>query len=226
MTERLLPNVITYCSPADLYVKLRDSWPPDSSPTRASVLTLLAHWALETGFGHACHCWNLGNAKHVSGDGYDFTQFACGEEMGLAVAQNAVAVNPSQVQIVSTYVGANGAEMASVRFLPPHPATSFLAFDTLDAGAAYYLTLLRGRFRSAWPAVVAGDVAGFCHLLKLAGYYTADEHAYTSGVLRCYHALDTTIPIDGAIGTQAAVDEGIDISIHDQETDPPPPDAT
>jgi hypothetical protein len=42
--------------------------------------------------------------------------------------------------------------------------------------------------------VLAGDPAQFCHLLKLAHYYTADEALYTSGVVRCYHQLDAAIP--------------------------------
>lgn len=47
--------------------------------TRDAVLVLLAHWHLETGGGVFCIAWNLGNAKSVAGDGYDWTEFATTE---------------------------------------------------------------------------------------------------------------------------------------------------
>jgi hypothetical protein len=165
MTETLLPDRLTPCAPADLYASLRRAW-PDAG--RSSLLVLLSHWALETGFGHYCHLFNLGNAKHVPGDGHDYTQFRCNEIIGGKV----------------------------VWISPPDPGCSFVAFPDLDTGAAYYLGQLRGRFQSAWPFVEAGDVVGFCHALKLAHYYTADEGLYTAGVTRCYHQLDGTIPPD------------------------------
>lgn len=184
MTETCLPDQLTPITPGELYVSLSRVWSTliqDSAPSRGALLVLLAHWALETGFGHGCHHWNLGNKKHVQGDGRNYTMFRCNE-------------------IVAGKV---------VWYDPPAPATWFCAYDTLDAGAGDYLMGLRGRFRSAWPFVLAGDVPGFCHALKLAGYYTADEALYTAGVQRCYHQLDAGIPVDGAVGTQAAVDEAV-----------------
>ena len=171
MTESCLPDRLTPIAAPLLYLSLRAQWlrlALDSAPTRASLLVLLAHWALETGFGHYTHWYNLGNAKHVAGDGQDYCQFRCNE-------------------IISGKV---------VWYDPPDPACSFVAFRDLDAGAAYYLVSLRGRFRIAWPFVLAGDVTGFCHALRLARYYTADEAIYTSGVTRCYHQLDAHIPPD------------------------------
>src|SRR3954466_371643 len=47
--------------------------------TRDAVLVLLAQWHLETGGGVFCIAWNLGNAKAVAGDGYDWTEFATTE---------------------------------------------------------------------------------------------------------------------------------------------------
>lgn len=44
-------------------------------PTRASLLVLLAQWHLETGGGKSCIAWNIGNAKSVPGDGYDWCEF-------------------------------------------------------------------------------------------------------------------------------------------------------
>jgi hypothetical protein len=82
MGERQRPDHITTCTPLELYQALREAWPKvvaDSPGTRESCLVLLAHWALETGFGHAMHWYNIGNKKHVAGDGRDFCVFRCNE---------------------------------------------------------------------------------------------------------------------------------------------------
>jgi hypothetical protein len=165
------PDRITLCAPLDVYRQFRLEWPKisqDQSWSRASLLVLIAHWALETGWGHACHWWNLGNYKHVAGDGRHWTMFRCSEIL-------------------------NGIE---VYFDPPHPATHFLAYDTLGDGSLDYLTHLRGRFRPAWPAVIAGDPAQFSHILKLQSYYTAPEAGYTAALVGCYRKLDATFPPD------------------------------
>lgn len=200
MAELCLPDRLTPCSPADLYATLRKVWPGvnvDSQPSRAALLVLLAHWALETGFGHFCHLWNLGNKKHVPNDGHDYTMFRCNEVIDGKI----------------------------VWFDPPNPATWFVAFPTLESGAADYLVGLRGRFRTAWPFALAGDVQGFCHALKVAGYYTADEALYTAGVLRCYRQLDAAIPVDGAVGDVVAIDDAANqIVPSERETQPELPD--
>ena len=168
MPEQCVPTAQTLCAPKDLYTSLRAAWDiliQDSTCTRASLLVLLAHWALETGFGHYAWCWNIANKKHVPGDGHSYYMIRCNEIIGGKL----------------------------VWFDPPDPATWFIAYDNLDDGARDYLVGLRGRFRAAWPAVVAGDPAQFCHLLKLADYYTADEATYTASVVRCYHQLDKII---------------------------------
>jgi flagellum-specific peptidoglycan hydrolase FlgJ len=171
MAETLVPVQNTPIAAGDLYKALRVAWASavqDSICTRDSLLVLLAQSALETGFWHACWNWNLGNVKHVAGDGYDYYQIRCNEIIGGKV----------------------------VWISPPDPGCSFRSYASISDGALSYLTLLRGRFRPAWPAVVEGDPVGFCHLLKLSHYYTADEGIYTAGVVRCYHQLDSTVGPD------------------------------
>jgi hypothetical protein len=163
------PDELTPCPPKDLYDCLWLAWPSVDATdtcTREALLVLLAHWALETGWGHYCHCWNIGNYKHVAGDGHTYTMFRCSEIIG-------------------------GKE---VFFDPPSPTCMFLAYDSLRDGALAYLTHLHGRFAAAWPAIVAGDAAAFCHELKVQGYYTADEAQYTSGVVACQKQLARLIP--------------------------------
>lgn len=170
MPELVLTRVATKCTPATLYSALEQAWGqlmPGDQCTRASLLVLVSHWALETGFGHACWNWNLGNIKHVSGDGHDFVMVRLNE-----------------------VVDGN-----TVWYDPPDPATWLRAYPSLEAGVVDYLSRLRAEFRAAWPSVIAGDCAGFCHALKLARYYTDDEASYTAAVLRCYHQLDASLPV-------------------------------
>lgn len=200
MAETCVPDKLTPCSPQDLYASLWRAWGPaladGTLPTRAALLVLLAHWALETGWGHGCHCFNLGNKKHVHGDGHDYTMFRCNEVIGGKV----------------------------VWFDPPDPTTWFVAFPTLDAGAADYLAGLKKHFAGAWADVVAGDAAKFCHDLKVAHYYTADEATYTAGVVRCCHQIDALIAPDLSVAeiAHSALGETA-IALDETVRDPPPP---
>jgi hypothetical protein len=175
VTEQLRPDRLTPVTATDVYLSLRRAWEAqitdvalDSPALRAALLVLLSQSAFETGFWKAIHWWNLGNAKHVPGDGRDYCAFRCSEVIG-------------------------GKEV----FLdPPNAGCEFAAFDSLDDGAAYYLTLLRYHFAPAWPAVLAGDVADFARRLKAARYYTADEAVYCAGLIRCLAQLDKQIGPD------------------------------
>lgn len=58
----------------------------------------------------------------------------------------------------------------------------FRAYRSLDEGALDYVKLMQGRFGAALPAAARGDIAGFAHALKKAGYYTAAEADYARGL--------------------------------------------
>ena len=45
--------------------------------------------------------------------------------------------------------------------------------------------------------MTAGDPGDFCHRLKVARYYTADEALYTRGVTSIMHYLDGRVGPDG-----------------------------
>ena len=169
MTESLVPDVLTPCSPAEFVEALSDAWPAlmgGEVPTRATLLTVASQWALETGWGHAMHCNNVANRKYVPGCGHDYTMFPCGE------TENGV----------------------NVMHYPPDPVCRFVAYDSLEAGVVDYLIHFRAEFRAAWPAIEAGDPAAFGHALKLARFYTAPEEQYTATLVGCYHRLATIIP--------------------------------
>lgn len=194
MPDRLPPQRTPWTT-QELFTALGTAWSHyfNSSATREQLCLLLAHVVFETGWGRGCWNFNLGNAKSVVGDGYDYTFFACTEDMSIAQAK-ALVDNPhaiGRIEVVST----TAAGRATCRFFPDHPACRFRAFRTLPLGCLDYLTLLVRRFsdanpeRDAWRAVLAADPSAFCHALKLKNYYTADEGIYTRQVVGTYQSL-------------------------------------
>lgn len=197
MAKRL-EDVKTPVGTEPLFVALWRAWVNmlEEMPTRDGVLLLVAHWALETGWGKSMHCYNLGNIKSREGDGRDFCFFACGEEVSLAQAEKWVKEAPGLVEIKRRYADGNGSARASVWVKPDHPACRFRAYETLDEGAVDYLLLLRRRFSKAWPFVLAGDPVGFVHAIKQQGYFTASEATYAASVRTIFSGLRAKLHVD------------------------------
>lgn len=173
--ERCLPLQRTTFATVDFARALIRAWKRmmGTYPTKASVGVLWAHYALETGVGVACWNNNIGNVKHVKGDGHDY------------------------VMLPGTWEIINGKR---VTFSPPHPATWFRAFATLDDAMVEHLTFLRGkRYGPAWIFVEAGDPEGFARKLKERGYYTASADDYARGMLRHFAAWQKSPAYDDAL---------------------------
>lgn len=206
MVESLVADKLTVVGPVSLYTALQRAW-LDTQPdpcSRASLLLLVGHFAFETGWGHACHNFNLGNIKHVKGDGHDYCGFAHDE----VVAGKTVWVDEN---------------------LPPgaQPKDPFIAYATLDDGVHDYFRRLRAEFRTAWPYVLTADASGFAHALKVRGYYTGPEGAYARGVASCMMAAGNIIPDDAALAAAEqsanvqAAQLGLATAIVDQVTSEP-----
>lgn len=153
-----LPNIVTPVNPDELGRALVGAWRNlfGETPSRESILLLLAQSAHETARWVALRCYNIGNVKSVLDDGRDFTFFRCWEML-------------------------NGKR---VWFDPPHPFCRFRAFRTLEAGAVDHLAFLHGmkRYALAWEQVRRGDPVAFVHAIKAAGYFTDNEESYTRSV--------------------------------------------
>lgn len=141
-----------------------------SPPSGDSVRVLCAQWALETGWGKYMHCYNIGNAKKMDGDGRDYVYYRCNELLA----------------------------EKWVWFDPKEPASCFRAFATLEQGVTDYLEMVHGNFARAWPAVIAGDPDQYVRQAKAAGYFTAplgdpgDPRTYLGGVISIFHWLRQT----------------------------------
>ncbi len=140
-------------------------------PTKPAVGCLWAQYALETGRGVFCWNNNIGNVKHTTGHDY--------------------------MMLRGTWEIVNGKRVV---FEPPHPATWFNAYTSLDDAMQEHLRLLKERrYASAWPAITAGDAGQFAAKLREKGYYTAPLEDYSRG-LRAYLAEYTRmVAYEGAL---------------------------
>jgi hypothetical protein len=186
-----LPAVQTVITGQQLREGLCAAWSElyGEEPSQASIALLCAQSAFETAFWKRCMAFNLEGAKAMPGGGYDWCYFTTTEWMSPAMARSTAALASTEhpAELVTTVPDGRG--LVEVKFKPKHPACCFRAFETLEAACVDYLRLLAKKFSSAWPAVLAGDVATFIQEIKAHGYFTGDPAVYLAGVRRCYGAI-------------------------------------
>lgn len=160
-----------------------------ATPTKEAAGVIFAHYRFETGDGGYCWNYNIGNCK-------------CTQTMARA--------GVPYMMLADTWEIVGGKK---VLFQPPHPATWFRAFESLDEGMTEHFKLLRNeRYASCWPSVEAGDPVAFAYDLKKNGYYTGSEAQYAVG-LRAGHGIWMKDPaFDDALADVEA--------IHDADTQP------
>lgn len=141
------------------------AWPHvfGSTPSsKAAVAVVYAQYIIETG-GRECWNFNIGNVKKAPGDGYNWMPLKGVWEM----------------------IGGKRVELG-----PGDPGARFRAYDSLAHGMRDHLAFLsRGRYASAWPATLAGDVRAFASELHRKGYFTADPSSYARGMLGPFNAF-------------------------------------
>ena len=158
---QFVQDKITALTAAEAAYAFREGWYKVLGyyPSNRSLAVLLAKSGLETGRWKKIHNYNFGNIKkkRKPDDGHTFTMFPCSEIL-------------------------KGKE---VFFKPPHIQTHFAAYPTTPAGAEGYIRFVsqKDQYKKAWQKVIEGDPSGYCHELKLAGYYTANEVKYTENVV-------------------------------------------
>ena len=163
----------------------------NSPPAHKSIYVLLAQWALETGRGAQMHNFNVGNVKARPNGEYDFQYFACNERLRTATAKQMQSADPKTARITRT----NSDGTSWIWFYPKNTGCCFRAFEQLDDGVFDYLCMMINHqmFKRAWPAVLAGSPQQFSHLLKQAGYYTADEQTYTHTMVLLFNEFSKTV---------------------------------
>lgn len=131
--------------------------------SQAGVGVLHAQFIVETSGVH-CWNWNLGNVK---------------------VTPAQVAADVPWIDLPGTWEIVGGKRVV---LKDGDPGRRFRAFDKLDEAMVDHLRMLKERkFKSAWPAVLAGDPDAFARALKAKGYYTAPVEDYAR-LMRNAHA--------------------------------------
>lgn len=184
------------------------AWP---EATKEGAGVLWAHFAGETGDGVFCWNHNLGNMKHVKGDGFDYVSlkgvwegFKVGDEDkdGDVDADDRVMLI---ARMVSTglwkedtskdHAAAVGPSKVSLIATEANSTTHFRAYPNLAAGMLAFVNAKRNpasRWAAAWAFIVAGDPDGYARELGAykirqgdkspTQYYTASPNAYAAAM--------------------------------------------
>lgn len=168
-------------------------------PEKQAVAVLYAQWMMETG-GSACWNWNIGNAKHFAGDGFNYMCLnGVWEGVDPVTAGNLIAAGRAIRDPSPDHAKAVGVGRVSVIFPPPQPESRFRAFPDLATGMAQHLKLLHMRFAAAWPWILGGNSKGTAQALKTHGYFTADAGVYGAGMQGHFAAFMKTSAYDLAL---------------------------
>lgn len=156
------------------------AWTDVAPCTREACAVLWAQYMIETG-GRSCWNWNIGNVKASDISRPWHALRGVWEGVSAAEAARLVAAGEAVLDANAAHQRAVAPRTAVV-FEPPHPATRFRSFDSLDEAMGEHLALLRRRFSRGWPGVLAGDVVAFARGLRAQGYFTASAEAYAAGM--------------------------------------------
>lgn len=156
---------------------------------REGFAILWAQYCGETGRGQHCYNFNIGNVKHVAGDGFDYVELH-----GVWEGMTREGFDRAKAGAFGAYVSLDDSEghrtavapRLAVRFDPPHPATWFRAYDSLTHAVDEHARFLEARFPLAWEAVLIGDLGLFVHQLRARGYFTANEISYLTALRPAY----------------------------------------
>jgi hypothetical protein len=123
MLATLVPDRLTPLTAAEVLKAFKGAFATvcGVDPSKECLALLVAQSALETGRWRSIHCFNFGNVKASNDYTGKYCQFRCNEVIN------------GKVQW----------------FDPPHPQTSFRAFDSVDSGAIDHLRFLSTRPRYA-----------------------------------------------------------------------------
>jgi hypothetical protein len=207
-----LPDRLTKVTQEEMFAAIGHAFTAymGGPPTKEKICLLVAQSAFETGWWQFMHCFNVGNAKSVEGDGCDFTYFRCWEVVPVENAK-VMQAHPAFGHLVSIQsVDAKG--RATIWLTPDHPGCRFRAFESLEVGVYDYFKKMVEKYsdedpeKNAWGAIVRADPVAFVHALKKKGYFTGDETIYTNQVSSIFKMLCKK-PFDMAPFAPPEVDE-------------------
>lgn len=182
-TEKRVPTVRTSLSVGDFAIGVLRAWP---EVEKAQAGVLWSHFAVECGDGRSCWNYNLGNVKHVAGDGHDFVALhGVWEGATVSEAARLVAAGHWREDADASHQKAVGPGKVAIAATDDNPATWFRAYETLDEGMRAFLNLKKNpesRYHAAWAFVLDGDATAYARTLGRLGYYTASPDIYAANM--------------------------------------------
>lgn len=169
-------------------------------PTETALAVLWAQYMTETG-GKACWNWNIGNVKHVKGDGFDHCALNnVWEGVTPAQAKTLIDKGLAKPDPSAEHAKAVGKDRVSVILTKDSPGSWFRAYPSLESAMHHHLEFLaKKRYASAWSHVLAGNPTAFATELKRKGYFTASADAYATAMRPHFDAFVRTLAFEQAI---------------------------
>lgn len=195
MTGRQLPPTITPATAEQAWGALgrAHALTRGSPPTRETLASLTAQWALETGWGKQMRCHNIGNVKATDRWDGDYSYFATSERLSAAAARSALERAGQRTDGSGPDVAvpdwSESAGKVRVLFYPSHRACKFRAFGSLNEGAASQVRTLVTSFPTTLPDLDSGNPDAWARALHRARYYTADPDAYAAALAQIHADL-------------------------------------
>jgi hypothetical protein len=148
-------------------------------PSARSMAGAFGQLRLESGNGLKVRGFNFHNEKKSSTWEGEYQQYACTEIFDARMTALAHKLGPCADKQW------RDGPLRLVLLPEQHPWSAFVAFESAEEGLKRYIDLLAAndRYAKAWTALYRGDWAAFAHELHAAGYYTADETQYTTGLV-------------------------------------------
>lgn len=168
------------------------AWRPAWRAITAEFVAMIwAKYIAETSNKH-CYNWNLGNVKDVEGDGLDYHCLR-GVWEGVPKSRADALIASGQARLdTNEEHRAAVAPLVAVVFEPPHAATRFRSYDSLEHAMSGHLAFLASRYPRAFEVAHAGNVPAFVQ--ALSGYATASAGAYTRAMSPAYALAMKTVP--------------------------------
>lgn len=136
-------------------------------PSKEAIGVLWGQYMIETG-GSATWNYNIGNVKHVAGDGYNW------------------------IDLPGTWEIYNGQKVV---LQPGDPGRLFRAYTNYGEAFKHHLAFLKKKYTNAWERIISGQPREFAFDLKAGrdriigtgdDYYTGPENVYADAVERNY----------------------------------------
>src|SRR5882724_12439564 len=129
---KLVPNVLTAMTAPDVLKAFNNAYAQATGnfPSQDCLAILVAQSCLECARWKSMHCYNFGNIRPAKDWTGEYCQFRCNEQIKPGVWK---------------------------WYDPPDPGSNFLAFDTAEAGALFYMNKLKERWPEAWGGALNGN---------------------------------------------------------------------